>query len=455
MRPDGNGSWYLLNPYPSGNENWECVDETMPDEDSTYVYYTTTPYPYGRDTYSLQNHSQGSGIINSVTVYVRCRKSGTGLLVFTRPVLRVGSTDFPSIFNINEDRRTLSSSWTTYYRTWTTNPSTGEPWSWNYIDSLEAGVDLRGASTTEARCTQVWVEVNYTADFFRPDQSSSCSAGSNISYNVYIINTGPSEMSFSFNVSSTKTIEVDLWQDTDGFNEGDVHVAYSSNGVSWDNYYTDVSVASGGIATLIVKLILPSSISGNVQVTLTAVNSTYGVQDSVIISTNIDNSLAWPSDWYQFGSDPIDDASPAAVDDKALYLTNNGTHVFFRLAEVAAPSTILYLYDVYLDTKAGGPSIGSYGYDYKLSSDGNLYSWTGSSWQVVSTTYVQVSGTSIVIGAKLDDIEFQDQDVHIMVRTSQGFFVKDTKGPYTTSRTFISEMSLFLVPSWQSTCYYT
>ncbi|RLG47348.1 MAG: hypothetical protein DRN92_03375 [Thermoproteota archaeon] len=453
LRPNGAGSWTILNPYPSSNENWECVDEVVSDEDSTYVYYTDSPYPYGRDTYSLQDHSQGSGIINSVTVYVRCKKIGTSLLVACRPAIRTHSANYPPITS-TEDARLLTTSWTNYYRTWTTNPYTGQAWTWSEIDSLEAGVDLHGTSTTQALCTQVWVVVDYTPDFFKPNQAFSSSANSNVSYNVYIVNTGPSNDIFDLNVSSTQTVGVDVWLDTDWSDGGDVHIAYSSDGTGWDNVYNDnntngkpdVNVTASSSVTLIVTLDIPSSASGTVQVTLTANASTSGAQDSVTLTTTISNSLPWPSNWYQFGSDPIDDVSPAAVDDKAFYTVNNGTHVFFRLAEAGPPNTVSYLYEVYLDTRAGGQAIGSYYYDYKLSSDGNLYNWTGTAWQAISTTIVQVSGTSIVIGADLSDIEFEDQDVHIYVRTYEGTTPKDTKGPYTTSRTFISEMSLFLVP---------
>jgi len=290
---------------------------------------------------------------------------------------------------------------------------------------------------------------------FKPDQTFSSAADSNVSYNVYIINTGSANDVFDLQETSSQAVGVDIWLDTDWSDGGDIHIAYDSNGDGvWEAVYSDsnsngepdVSVASGASATLIVTLILPPSASGTIQVTLTATGSSSGAQDSVLITTTVDNSLPWPSNWYQFGSDPIDDVSPAAVDDKAFYTVNNGTHVFFRLAEAAQPDTSSYLYEVYMDTRAGGQAIGGYEYDYKLSSDGNLYNWTGTAWQAISTTIVQVSGTSIVIGADLSDIEFEDQDVHIYVRTYEGTTPKDTKGPYTTSRTFISEMSLFLVP---------
>lgn len=290
---------------------------------------------------------------------------------------------------------------------------------------------------------------------FKPDQSFSAAAGSNVTYNVYIVNTGASDDVFDIQEIANQAVGVDIWLDTDWLGGGDVHIAYDANGDGiWEVIYIDsnangepdVSVASGASATLIVTLILPPSATGSVQVTLTATSSSSPAQDSVLISTTISNSLPWPSNWFQLGSDPIHDVSPAPVDDKALYATYNDTHVFFRLAEASQPDPALYLYEVYLDTRSGGLVIGGIGYDYKLSSDGSLYVWSGTSWVSFSTTYVQVSGTSIVLWARISDIQVEYQDVYILARTYQGSILKDEKGPYMISRTLISEMPLFLVP---------
>jgi len=46
---------------------------------------------------------------------------------------------------------------------WTTNPATGQPWTWSEIDSLQLGIELKSDSTdTVSACTQVYIEVNYT-----------------------------------------------------------------------------------------------------------------------------------------------------------------------------------------------------------------------------------------------------------------------------------------------------
>jgi hypothetical protein len=45
---------------------------------------------------------------------------------------------------------------------WYTNPATGNPFTWDEIDNLQAGVSLREPeSGAESYCTYLRVEVNY------------------------------------------------------------------------------------------------------------------------------------------------------------------------------------------------------------------------------------------------------------------------------------------------------
>ncbi len=48
---------------------------------------------------------------------------------------------------------------------WTTNPETGDPWTWDEVNSLLAGVTLKAGDVEEeefAKCTKLYVEVEYT-----------------------------------------------------------------------------------------------------------------------------------------------------------------------------------------------------------------------------------------------------------------------------------------------------
>ena len=72
LRPSGSGT-YTQCDNQGDWPNWECVDEETPDGSSTYV--STGSSDTERDTYNLQDHTSGSGTINSVTVHIRSRAS--------------------------------------------------------------------------------------------------------------------------------------------------------------------------------------------------------------------------------------------------------------------------------------------------------------------------------------------------------------------------------------------
>jgi hypothetical protein len=55
--------------------------------------------------------------------------------------------------------------WDNYYETWTTNPGTGEAWTWGEIEDLQIGTKLYDDGTGSPQCTQVYAEVNYTPIF--------------------------------------------------------------------------------------------------------------------------------------------------------------------------------------------------------------------------------------------------------------------------------------------------
>ena len=118
---------------------------------------------YDTDTYNFENYGSGSGTITNVTVYIRCESDGSGSdPCYAHSVLRVGGTNYDNrgIFD-------LTSSWTEYSITFDANPAGGS-WGrdWTAVDSLQAGVSLNsgdtyGGGNSFARCTQVWIVINY------------------------------------------------------------------------------------------------------------------------------------------------------------------------------------------------------------------------------------------------------------------------------------------------------
>lgn len=144
--------------YPDSGEHWDKVDDQpAPDDDDTYVS-TLTSKNWERDLYQLSSYTGAGGeeTINSVTVYFRYAAGGgynvqamaalkTNGQVYEGPTLNYSGNDF------------VTESWEC-----TTNPATDEPWTWEEINELQAGVTIRGNSKTKpALCTQVYVVVNY------------------------------------------------------------------------------------------------------------------------------------------------------------------------------------------------------------------------------------------------------------------------------------------------------
>ena len=158
LRPDGAGDLTQLTPFGEAN-NWECVDEATSDENTTYVWMENSWPTFIKDLYTLDDHV-GSGTINSVTVYTVSRETISGGRATQRTIIKSGTTTDEG------GAAALITSWRTRTDIYTLNPDTGNPWTWAEVDALQAGVGLRGETGygSKSRCTQVYVEVNWTAN---------------------------------------------------------------------------------------------------------------------------------------------------------------------------------------------------------------------------------------------------------------------------------------------------
>ena len=277
------------------------------------------------------------------------------------------------------------------------------------------------------------------------DQSFSGAVGSTIEYNIYIENNGKSIANYTLTALSNQGYYVEVWLDTDQVGGGDIQIIPPQGSI--------IALDAGEVATLIVRVTVPlGAADGTVDATIIEAANTYlGTSDSVTVTTTINSGLPYPSNWIQLGSDPLfpnEEQRPKKVDVKALYYTNNGTHVFFRMAEADTPAPTAFLYTVYLDTQAGGQQIDSYYYDYMLSSDGILYEWNGTDWiDSGYPNYWRVDGTGIVLWANLDNLSLDTQDIHVLACTAtKDRVMKDKEGPYAILRNNISEIPLILVP---------
>lgn len=149
LRPNGIGSFSDLI-VSACAQNWECVDESISDDDASYL--AGFGVSYRTDTYALVDNSAGSGTIDSVVISMNCVGTEAGNMA--RTVLRTGG----SLYEGATVNLTVVSVYTVYTTAYSTNPATSSAWTWTEVDNLEAGVTIK----KEARCTQIWVEVFYT-----------------------------------------------------------------------------------------------------------------------------------------------------------------------------------------------------------------------------------------------------------------------------------------------------
>lgn len=151
LRPNAAGDITELTPHGAVN-NWQCVDEAVPDEDTTYVDIEDDDK---KDLYNLPAHS-GSGTINKITVYQRSKEAAPEAVSYS--VIKIGG-----IIHYG-DLKAMTTSYQTFNHEWAINPTTSVAWTWADIDNLQIGVRLDVISGTHnfGYCTQVYVEVDYS-----------------------------------------------------------------------------------------------------------------------------------------------------------------------------------------------------------------------------------------------------------------------------------------------------
>jgi hypothetical protein len=161
LRPNGTGS--ITQCYRHGDwfYNYRCVDEVEADDASTYVYSKNDDTRM--DTYRIQNHSQGTGTINSVTVYARARAYNSETCADMR--MQIAARTYSTAYYGSEITLIGNAGWDNYSKTWTTNPDTGGAWTWDEIDDLQIGIKLYDDGPGYPQCTQVYAEVNYLPVF--------------------------------------------------------------------------------------------------------------------------------------------------------------------------------------------------------------------------------------------------------------------------------------------------
>lgn len=176
LRPNASGDeTNIESQYPDSGEHWDKVDEELADDDGTYVY--TTRAFYQRDLYKLPTVS-GSGTINFIKIYFRARQYPSWGFAYIRPSLKINST----VTDGTEIE--LTDTYTTYSEQWNNNPANGKAWEWADINTLQIGISMKIDTDIppppQARCTQVYVEIDYTSGPSYEDSGLRYSDGQNI-----------------------------------------------------------------------------------------------------------------------------------------------------------------------------------------------------------------------------------------------------------------------------------
>lgn len=136
--------------------HYQNVDEAVADDGTTTVRNGTLGYL--RDLYNLPASGVGAGTINFIKVHFRCYRPY--YIGYVKPVIKSNST-------VTEGTQVECSPrngpYTDHSEQWNTNPADSAAWEWADIDALQIGVALiTTQSGYDARCTQVYVEVDYT-----------------------------------------------------------------------------------------------------------------------------------------------------------------------------------------------------------------------------------------------------------------------------------------------------
>lgn len=148
---NGAGGSTQLTPVGAAS-NWDCVNETSNDGDTTYVRNTTASPLIDTYTFDASSIPAGAYIV-SVLVAGFCKRVGTGGT--RRRVLRIGGTNYFSSSQLLTTTYSNGAANPAFF----TNPATGLPWGYFDLSTLQFGIELTGG--TDVRCTNCVIQIFY------------------------------------------------------------------------------------------------------------------------------------------------------------------------------------------------------------------------------------------------------------------------------------------------------
>jgi hypothetical protein len=153
LYPTGDASAGFPNIYPtSPTTHYDKVDETVADDDATYVYGAANGATY-TDRYYKTTLSIGTSKIAAVDIIIRYKGAGVKIGFYIGGTLYLSSA------------LTSKTAWTTTSNRWTKNPATGNDWTQTDVNNAQLVVQATtAAGQTVAAFTQVYIRVYYYTD---------------------------------------------------------------------------------------------------------------------------------------------------------------------------------------------------------------------------------------------------------------------------------------------------
>lgn len=163
LRPSGTGTYTEWGEsFPGvGVAHWQNVDDEVADEAVTYLQDNTWS-GVERDTFvHPATLLAPATTVEAVEVCLRARQTDNdGTLEDNGVAILIRGASGEAEQLVAEQ---LTSTWTTYCTTWTSNPTTSAPWTVADVDALEIGARnaMSPGSTDGVRVTQVWMVVHH------------------------------------------------------------------------------------------------------------------------------------------------------------------------------------------------------------------------------------------------------------------------------------------------------
>jgi hypothetical protein len=164
LRPSGAGTYTEWGEsFPGvGSAHWQNVDEDIADEAATYLQDNTWS-GVERDTFQHAPAQIPPGAtIDGIDVCVRVRQTDNDGTLEANGVRILVASASGTAEHLAAAQ--LPREWTTYCKTWPTDPIAAAPWTVAAVDALEIGAQnaMSPGSTDGVRLTQVWMVVRYT-----------------------------------------------------------------------------------------------------------------------------------------------------------------------------------------------------------------------------------------------------------------------------------------------------